>query len=64
MINNKALLLAALMATAAAVTTAFVSLVVSYVDAKGGDVSLPITINGGDQRDITIHPPKEASNAG
>lgn len=29
-----------------AATTAFVSLVVSYVDAKGGDVSLPITING------------------
>ena len=45
-----------------ATATAFVSLVVSFVGAKGGDVSLPITINGGDQRDITIHPPKERPN--
>ncbi|MCO5355125.1 hypothetical protein [Acidovorax kalamii] len=39
-------------------TTIFVSLVVSYANHKGADPTKPIRIDGGDQRDITIHPPK------
>lgn len=39
-------------------TTIFVSLVVSYAEQRGADTSLPIKIDGGEQRDITIHPPK------
>jgi hypothetical protein len=38
--------------------TIFVSLVVGYVTQKGADLSKPINVDGGDQRDITIHPPK------
>ncbi len=45
-------------------TAIFVGLVVSYADSKGADTSLPITINGGDQRDITIHPPKQTTKGG
>lgn len=45
-----------------AATTIFVSLVVSYTKARGHDAERPITINGGDQRDITIHAPKEVRN--
>lgn len=41
-------------------TGMFVSLVVGYLKHKGEDTSKPITINGGDQRDVTIHPPKSA----
>ena len=39
-------------------TGLFVSLVVGYTEHMGHDISKPITINGGDNRDITIHPPK------
>lgn len=39
-------------------TTIFVSLVTSYTRARGHDVGRPITINGGENRDITIHAPK------
>lgn len=42
-------------------TSIFVGLVVSYADAKGADVEQPIHIDGGEERDITIHPPKRAS---
>lgn len=45
-------------------TTIFVSLVVGYVTQKGGDPANPITVDGGDLRDITIHPPKAPSGAG
>ena len=38
-----------------AATTIFVSLVVSYAEARGHDTNQPITINGGENRDITIH---------
>lgn len=41
-----------------AATTIFVSLVVSYTGARGHDTNQPITINGGENRDITIHAPK------
>lgn len=43
----------------AVATGLFVSLVVSWVDLKGEDPRKEITINGGDQRDITIHATKE-----
>ncbi len=43
-------------------TSIFVSLVLDLAESRGADPSLPITINGGDQRDITIHPPKEIPN--
>ena len=46
-----------------AATTIFVSLVLSYTKARGHDTNQPITINGGENRDITIHPPKEPSHA-
>jgi hypothetical protein len=39
-------------------TTIFVSLVVSYAESKGADTNQPIEIDAGEQRDITIHPPK------
>lgn len=39
-------------------TSIFVSLVVGYAKHKGHDSNLPILINGGNQRDITIHAPK------
>lgn len=47
-----------------AATTIFVSLVVSYTKARGHDTSQPIIINGSENRDITIHAPKEQSHAG
>ena len=37
---------------------ATVALVVSMVKQQGGDSDQPITIDGGQARDITIHPPK------
>lgn len=40
-------------------TGAFVGLVVEVARRNGGDGSLSITIDGGDQRDITIHPVKK-----
>ena len=44
-----------------AATTIFVSLVVSYTKACGHDADRPITINGGENRDVTIHAPKEGA---
>ena len=41
-------------------TGMFVSLVVGYLEHKGEDTNRPITIDGGDQRNVTIHPPKAA----
>lgn len=40
------------------ITGAFVGLTVEMVRRSGNDVAKPITVDGGDQRDITIHPPK------
>lgn len=47
-----------------AATTIFVSLVVSYTEARGHNADQPITINGGKNRDITIHPPKKGPSHG
>ena len=44
-----------------AATTIFVSLVVSYTKARGHDADRPITINGGENRDVTIHALKEGA---
>ena len=44
-----------------AATTIFVSLVVSYTKACGHDADRPITINGGENRDVTIHALKEGA---
>ena len=41
-------------------TAIFVGLIVSLAESKGADMALPIRIDGGEQRDITIHPPKGA----
>lgn len=41
-------------------TTIFVSLFVSYTKARGHDADRAITIDGGDNRDITIHATKDA----
>ena len=41
-------------------TGMFVSLVVGYIKQKGEDTNKTITIDGGRQRDVTIHPPKTA----
>uniref|UniRef100_UPI00333EE9E3 hypothetical protein n=1 Tax=Castellaniella defragrans TaxID=75697 RepID=UPI00333EE9E3 len=43
------------------ITGCFVSLVVAFVDAKDEDPQKEIKINGGDQRDITIHAAKGQS---
>lgn len=52
------------MADAMSVATGmFVSLVVGYLKHKGEDTDKAISINGGDQRDITIHAPKAAQSA-
>ena len=40
-------------------TGIFVSLVVGYLEHKGEDPNKSITINGGDQRDVTIHASKQ-----
>ena len=47
-----------------AATNIFVSLVVSYTEARGHDTNQPITINGGENRDITIHAPKKGPSHG
>jgi len=44
-------------------TGAFVSLTVEVVRRQGHDATLPITVNGGSNRDITIHPPKPPAPA-
>lgn len=43
-------------------TGAFVILAVAVCKQQGHDTNLPITIDGGEQRDVTIHPPKEPTN--
>ena len=43
-------------------TGALVGLTVELVRRKGEDVNKEITLNGGDQRDITIHAPKKSLN--
>lgn len=40
------------------ITGAFVGLTVEMVRRAGHDISKPITVDGGKQRDITIHGPK------
>jgi hypothetical protein len=40
------------------ITGAFVGLTTELVRRNGGDLSLAITIDGGANRDITIHAPK------
>lgn len=43
------------------ITGAFVGLTVELVRVNcGNEIDKPITVNGGAQRDITIHPPKTA----
>jgi len=42
-------------------TGVFVSLTLSYLRAKGQDTDKEITIDGGDNRDITIHAAKAKS---
>lgn len=44
------------------ITGAFVGLTVEMVRRAGHDVSKPITVDGGEQRDITIHAPKGGAN--
>ena len=39
-------------------TGMFVSVVVGYIKHNGEDANKSITIDGGNLRDITIHPPK------
>lgn len=43
------------------ITGTFVSLTVELVRRQGHDVNLPITVNAGPNRDVTIHPPKTCS---
>ena len=45
-------------------TGCFVSLTLEVLRRKGHVPDGDIKINGGDQRDITIHPPKVPPNAG
>lgn len=44
-------------------TGSLVGLTVELVRRQGADINKSITLNGGDQRDITISPPKEAQRA-
>lgn len=49
-------------ATALSVATGvFVSLTLSYMRSQGHDVDRQILVDGGENRDITIHAPKEQS---
>ena len=41
------------------ITGCFVSLVIQYMEHKGYSTDRDITIDGGENRDITIHAPKE-----
>lgn len=45
-------------------TGAFVGLTVELVRRKGHDMTLPIKVDGGPNRDITIHAPKDAPVGG
>lgn len=42
-------------------TGAFVSLLVSYMEARGFETDKDIHVDGGDNRDITVHAPKNAA---
>lgn len=42
-------------------TGAFVSLLVSYMEARGFETDKNIHVDGGDNRDITVHAPKRAA---
>ena len=46
----------------AVITGCFVGLTVELLRRAGHDVTQPIKIDGGQQRDITIHPPKDPRN--
>ena len=46
------------------ITAIFVSLIVSYAEHRGYDINKPIMVDGGDQRDITIHAPKNDKQEG
>ena len=43
-------------------TGAFVGLTVEVVRRQGHDVSKEIRVDGGQQRDVTIHPEKETAH--
>jgi len=45
-------------------TGALVGLTVELCRRKGVDATLPITLDGGMQRNVTIHPPKAAGSEG
>ena len=42
-------------------TGAFVSLLVSYMEARGFETDKNIHVDGGKNRDITVHAPKHAA---
>lgn len=42
-------------------TGAFVSLLLSYMQARGFETDKDIRVDGGDNRDITVHAPKLAA---
>lgn len=44
-------------------TGMFVSLVTGYLEQQGADTDKSITIDGGENRDITIHPTKRTQDA-
>ena len=46
------------------ITAIFVSLIVSYAEHRGHDINKPIMVDGRDQRDITIHAPKNDKQEG
>ena len=46
------------------VTGVFVSLTVELVRRQGYDINEPITVDGGTQRDITIHAPRSVQTPG
>lgn len=45
-------------------TGAFVSLLLSYMRARGFETDGEIRVDGGDERDITVHAPKHPTEQG
>lgn len=45
-------------------TGAFVSLLVSYMEAQGFETDKNIHVDGGENRDITVHAPKRPAEQG
>lgn len=43
--------------------SAFVGVTLAVCKQQGHDTNLPIKIDGGEQRDVTIHPPKGPDHA-